>query len=50
VIRFNNDHLVYALTWFALATMVAAAIGYLVVDERRLRRRAGAASIVDVQS
>lgn len=38
VIHFRNEHLAYALTWFALAAMVAAAIGYLVVDERRLRR------------
>ncbi|MFT4103005.1 MAG: SURF1 family protein [Burkholderiaceae bacterium] len=28
VIRFRDDHLVYALTWFALALMVAAAGGY----------------------
>lgn len=41
VIRFPNDHLQYALTWFALAAMVAAAIGYLLLDERRLRRVAG---------
>jgi surfeit locus 1 family protein len=38
VVRFRNEHLAYALTWFALAAMVAAAIGYLVVHERRLRR------------
>ena len=41
VIRFSNNHLVYAVTWFALAAMVAGAIGYLWVDERRLRRLAG---------
>jgi surfeit locus 1 family protein len=49
VIQFRNDHLVYAITWFALAAMVAAAIGYLVVDERRLRR-AGAGSVGYPQS
>jgi surfeit locus 1 family protein len=38
VIHFRNDHLVYAFTWFALAAMVAGAIGYLCVEERRLRR------------
>jgi surfeit locus 1 family protein len=38
VVHFRNEHLAYALTWFALAAMVAAAIGYLVVHERRLRR------------
>jgi surfeit locus 1 family protein len=29
VIVFHNNHLVYALIWFTLAAMVAAAIGYL---------------------
>lgn len=38
VLRFSNNHLVYAATWFALAAMVAGAAGYLVMDERRLRR------------
>ena len=42
VLHFSNNHLVYAVTWFALAAMVAGAIGYLVVGERRLRRLAGA--------
>ena len=41
VLRFTNNHLVYALTWFALAAMVAGALGYVVADERRLRRLAG---------
>jgi surfeit locus 1 family protein len=41
LLRFSNNHLVYALTWFALAAMTAGAIGYLVVDERRLRRLSG---------
>ncbi|MEW6707204.1 MAG: SURF1 family protein [Pseudomonadota bacterium] len=36
VLRFSNNHAVYAATWFALAAMVACAAGYLVVDERRL--------------
>jgi surfeit locus 1 family protein len=39
VIRFSNNHRVYAITWFALAAMSACAIGYLVIDERRLRRQ-----------
>lgn len=47
VIQFRNEHLQYALTWFALAAMTAAAIGYLLVDERKLRRAAGAPSRVD---
>jgi surfeit locus 1 family protein len=47
VIEFPNDHLQYALTWFALAAMAAAAIGYLLVDERRLRRLAGDHRVAD---
>jgi surfeit locus 1 family protein len=39
VISFPNNHFVYALTWFALAVMVAGGFGYLVYDERRQRRR-----------
>ncbi|WP_200883520.1 SURF1 family protein [Aquabacterium sp. NJ1] len=41
VLQFSNNHLVYALTWFALAAMTAGAMGYLVADERRLRRLSG---------
>lgn len=29
VIRFNNHHLVYALTWYGLALMVVLAVGYI---------------------
>ena len=35
VVSFPNNHLQYALTWFALAGMVAAGTAYLVVTERR---------------
>lgn len=42
VIRFRNDHLVYAITWFAMCAMVVAAMVYLLIDERRLRRLSGA--------
>lgn len=38
VIRFRNSHLVYALTWFALAAMVAAGLIYLISHDRALRR------------
>lgn len=48
VVHFNNDHLVYAITWFALAAMMAVAIGALVLDERRLRR--GAAPMADASA
>jgi len=42
VLQFRNHHLVYALTWFALAAIMAAAIGYLVLDARRGGAMAGA--------
>jgi surfeit locus 1 family protein len=35
VVRFTNNHAVYAATWLALAAMAAAAAGYLVREERR---------------
>ncbi|RZL39335.1 MAG: SURF1 family protein [Rubrivivax sp.] len=35
VIRFANNHAVYAATWLALAAIAAAAAGYLVREERR---------------
>jgi surfeit locus 1 family protein len=35
VVRFNNNHAVYAATWLALAAMAAAAAGYLLREERR---------------
>lgn len=37
VTRFSNNHLGYAITWFALALLVAWAMWRLVVVERRLR-------------
>jgi surfeit locus 1 family protein len=43
VLRFSNNHLMYAITWFCLAAMVAGAFAYVAMDERRLRR-AGAAA------
>lgn len=47
VLQFPNNHLVYAGTWFILAAMVAAALAYLLADERRLRRQHGAASLAE---
>ena len=41
VLNFNNNHLLYAATWFALAALLACTIAYLVIDERRQRRHAG---------
>ena len=40
VIAFHNSHLVYALTWYGLALMMAGACFWVVRDERR-RSRAG---------
>lgn len=40
VISFHNSHLVYAITWYALALMVAGASWWVARDERRLRRAA----------
>jgi len=41
VVRFHNSHLVYALTWYGLALMVAGAGWYVARYERRLRGLAG---------
>lgn len=41
VVAFPDNHLVYALTWFALAAMVLGAAAYVLPDARR---RAGARS------
>lgn len=38
VVSFRNHHLVYAVTWFALALMVAAATVFVFIDDRRRRR------------
>lgn len=35
VVRFANNHAVYAITWLALAAMAAAAVVYLAREERR---------------
>ena len=38
IISFYNNHLVYTLTWFALALMVAGACYYLIRSELKVRR------------
>jgi len=38
VIAFHNNHLVYALTWYALALMVAGACFHVEREERKLQR------------
>lgn len=40
-ITFPNNHLVYALTWYGLALMMAGAAWYVVRSERRLRVHPG---------
>ncbi len=39
VIKFRDTHMVYALTWFALAAMVATGLAILLKHDRRVRRR-----------
>jgi surfeit locus 1 family protein len=38
VLDFPNNHLVYAITWYVLAIMVAGLLIYIVRNEARLRR------------
>jgi surfeit locus 1 family protein len=38
VLQFPDNHLAYALTWFALAALMAAGFGYVLLDARRARR------------
>ena len=44
VIAFANSHLVYAVTWYVLALMVAGAAFWVVRDAQRRRQQRGAAS------
>ncbi len=37
-VRFHNNHLVYAITWFALSLMSLVAGLFLIREERRARR------------
>ncbi|MGN6100446.1 MAG: SURF1 family protein [Devosia sp.] len=39
VIRFSNNHLLYALTWFALAALLLAATAYILWGERKAARQ-----------
>lgn len=39
VIEFPNNHLVYAITWYVLAAMVAGLLVYIVKTEVRIRRK-----------
>jgi len=44
VIAFHNSHLIYSITWYTLALMVAGGMWILIREERRLRRESGGAS------
>ena len=44
VVTFHNNHLVYAITWYALALMMLGAALWVAREERRMRRRTGAAA------
>jgi len=50
VLSFNNHHAVYAITWFVLAIMVAAAAAYLFYSERQLRRIAASGKLADINA
>ncbi|MCJ2035247.1 SURF1 family protein [Methylobacterium sp. J-068] len=39
IVSFPDNHLVYAITWYALALMVAGALAYTLADARRTARR-----------
>jgi len=41
VVAFPNNHLIYALTWFALALMLTGAAVFVAIDEWRLRTNVG---------
>ncbi|MEB0140229.1 MULTISPECIES: SURF1 family protein [unclassified Undibacterium] len=50
VIHFHNNHLVYALTWYALAAMVAAGYLFVARADRRLRRQQGGSAHETIDS
>jgi surfeit locus 1 family protein len=50
VIAFHNNHLVYALTWYALALMVAGACWWGVREQRKSQRRIRGADRIDRES
>lgn len=44
VITFHNSHLVYSITWYTLALMVAGGMWMVIREERRLRRESAGVS------
>jgi surfeit locus 1 family protein len=44
VIAFHNSHLVYSITWYTLALMVAGGMWIVIREERRLRRESAGVS------
>ena len=43
MIAFPNNHLVYAITWYGLAALLAGAVAWAIRDEWRARKTVGAA-------
>lgn len=50
VVAFPNNHLIYALTWFALALMLMGSVAFVAIDEWRLRSNFRALRDADVRS
>lgn len=50
VVAFRNHHLVYALTWYGLAAMLAGAMVWVIRDERRRRSAPGRPSVPPASS
>ncbi|MGH8820877.1 MAG: SURF1 family protein, partial [Rhodoferax sp.] len=48
VISFYNHHLLYAITWYTLAVMVAGAAWRVAREEREISRRSSAAGTTDI--
>lgn len=44
VITFHNSHLIYSITWYTLALMVAGGLWMVIGEERRLRRGSAGSS------
>lgn len=50
VVTFPNNHLSYALTWYALALMVAVAFFLLIREEQRWRRQSRTGTLIEAEN
>lgn len=50
VVYFPNNHISYALTWYALALMVAVAFFWLMREERRWRRQSQTGTLIEAEN